>query len=360
MTALPASAIFDGHNDTLLRLYLGRKKERGGQQRSFFTRSEVGHLDLPRARAGGMVGGFFAVFIPPPPALRKAPDKIITESGYEIPPFPAIDPAYAQREARGFIDELVRIEAASDGEVQIVRTVSELEACLQAGVFAAILHFEGAEPIDPQLEALPTFYEAGLRSLGIVWSRPNAFAHGVPFRYPHTPDIGPGLTGAGKALVEACNRLGILIDLAHLNERGFWDVADRSDAPLVATHTAAHALCPFSRNLTDAQLDAIGASGGVVGVTFGVSDLRPDGRDEEDTPLSDIVRHVAYISERIGVDHVALGSDFDGTKIPRPLGDAAGLPGLVEALREAGFDDDVLRRVTHENWLRVLKATWKP
>ena len=359
MTPPPASRIIDGHNDTLLRLILGRKGERGGEDRSFFTRSPLGHIDLPRAQAGGLGGGFFAVYIPPPLEKRTGGGRIATATGYEIPPIAPIETPYAYGVAHEFIDALNAIEAASDGQVRVVRTVEALAACLRDDVLGAILHFEGAEPIDADLEALPEFYDAGLRSLGLTWSRPNAFGHGVPFRYPHSPDTGPGLTDAGHALVEACNAFGIMIDLAHLNERGFWDVAKRSEAPLVVTHAGAHTLCPSSRNLTDQQLDAIQASGGVVGVTFAVYDLRADGREEPDTPLTEIVRHVRYIADRLGIDHVALGSDFDGTLVPQPLGDAAGLPKLVQALQKAGFDEDALRQVTHANWLRVLNATWK-
>jgi membrane dipeptidase len=149
--------------------------------------------------------------------------------------------------------------------------------CLADGTFAMIFHIEGAEAIDPDLNALETLYQAGLRSIGIVWSRRNLFASGVPFVFPSSPDTGPGLTDAGKRLVKACNELGILIDLSHLNEKGFWDVAKLSDAPLVATHSGAHALSAASRNLTDKQLDAIRASGGMVGVNFHVGFLRADG-----------------------------------------------------------------------------------
>ncbi len=166
------------------------------------------------------------------------------------------------------------------------------------------------------------------------------------------------MTPAGDALVRACNRLGILVDLSHLNEAGFWDVARLSDAPLVATHSNAHALCPSTRNLTDAQLDAIAATGGVVGVNFAVGFLRSDGRSDPATPLADIVRHVDYLVERMGIDHVAFGSDFEGAVVPEELGGATGLPRLVEALRGLGYDDDAVDRVTHANWLRVLGATW--
>ena len=100
-------------------------------------------------------------------------------------------------------------------------------------------------------------YRPGLRSLGPVWSRPNIFGHGVPFAWPRSPDTGPGLTPAGRDLIKACNKLRVMIDLSHLNEQGFWDVARLSSAPLVATHTCVHAICPSTRNLTDRQLDAI-------------------------------------------------------------------------------------------------------
>src|SRR5438477_3747663 len=185
---------------------------------------------------------------------------------------------------------LFRLEAASAGQMKVVRTIDELISCLQLGILAIILHFEGAESIDADLDALEVFYQAGLRSLGIVWSRPNAFGHGVPFKFPHSPDTGPGLTAPGRELVRACNRLGILLDLSHINEQGFWDVARLSAAPLIATHSAAHTLCPSTRNLTNRQLDAIKASQGIVGLTFQVPNLREDADDDPVTPLDVIVR----------------------------------------------------------------------
>jgi SAM-dependent methyltransferase len=221
------------------------------------------------------------------------------------------------------------------------------------------MHLEGADPLAPDLSDVEAWYERGVRSLGLVWSRPNAFAEGVPFAFPASPDTGPGLTGAGKRLVHACNRLGILVDLSHLNEAGFWDVASLALAPLVATHSNAHALSASTRNLTDEQLDAIGASGGVVGVNFAVSFLREDGALDPSTPVDEIVRHVDYIADRIGVDHVAFGSDFEGATMPDALGGAAGFPALVELLRRRYGDEDIAK-ITHRNWLRVLEETWHP
>ncbi|MDH3424975.1 MAG: membrane dipeptidase, partial [Gemmatimonadota bacterium] len=129
--------------------------------------------------------------------------------------------------------------------------------------------------------------------------------------------------------------------------------------PIVASHSNAHALCASPRNLTDAQLDVIALSGGVVGLNYAVGFLREDGRSDPDTPLSEIARHARYIADRIGVEHVALGSDFDGAVIPRELGDAGGLPKLLDALRAAGFDEESVSLIAYRNWMRVLAATWR-
>src|SRR6266699_5233912 len=347
MTTTNALPIFVGHNDTLLQLYL---PERGGG-RSFFTRSDEGHIDLPRAREGGLGGGFFAVFVPSNSAMPRSTesDLTITETGYEVRMAPALDLSYAQRMTIAVTAGLFRLEAESDGQVKVVRSTGELVTCLREGVLAAILHFEGAEAIDPELDALEIFYQAGLRSLGIVWSRPNTFAHGVPFGFPLSPDTGPGLTAAGRELVRASNRLGIVLDLSHLNEQGFWDVANLSDAPLVATHSNSHTLCPTTRNLTDKQLDAIKESVGIVGLNFAVTDLREDGLNNSDTPINIMVRQIDYLVEHLSINCVGLGTDFDGATIPKEIGDVTGLPKLINALHESGYDDVALHKLAYEN-----------
>jgi len=349
--------VFDGHNDTLLNL------PKTG--RSFFERSEQGHVDLPRAREGGLAGGFFAVFVPDPPppgeaAVDPAGDPERAVARYRDPATipPPMPLEYAQREALRTMARLFRLEAEAAGAARVVRSAAEIRRCLAEDVLAMVLHLEGAEAIDPELDALEVFAAAGLRSLGIVWSRPNRFATGVPFAFPSSPDVGPGLTELGNDLVRACNRLRIVIDLSHLNEAGFWDVAKLSRAPLVATHSNAHALVPSARNLTDEQLAAVRDSGGVVGVNFHVGFLRPDGAGDPDTPLDRLAEQVEYLLERLGPTGVALGSDFDGATMPRELGDAAALPRVIDALRARGFDEATLRAVACENWLGVLERTW--
>jgi membrane dipeptidase len=336
--------IFDGHNDVVLRLY-----RHGGVDAAaaFLHGEDKGHLDLRKARRGGFAGGLFAIFVPSP-ARKKAGSP------------PAVDVTDAQRVVFAMTSLLYRIERESQGRVRVCRNVGDIESCLSDEVLAAVLHIEGAEAIDADFALLDVLYAAGLRSLGPVWSRPNAFGHGVPFRCPSSPDTGPGLTELGKALIGACNRLRILIDLSHLNERGFWDVAAISDAPLVATHSNAHALSPHSRNLTDRQLAAIGESGGLVGVNFAVSFLRPDGRQDKNTPTELIIQHIEHMLEHAGEDSVGFGSDFDGAEIPAELGDAGGLQILVQAMRKRGFGKPLIEKLCFRNWLRVLARTWGP
>jgi membrane dipeptidase len=347
LTPIP---VLDGHNDVLLRL----RKEGVA---AFLDGSGGGHVDLPRARAGGLVGGFFAVFVRDPVSSRMfAAEPPKGEYALELPP--AVEQETAALEAGEMVALLLALEAASEGAVRVARSYADVEAAVRGETLAAILHLEGADPIDEELRALEPLVERGLRSIGLVWSRPNAFAEGVPFRFPAPPDTGPGLTAAGERLVRRCNELGLLVDLSHLNERGFWDVARISTAPLVATHSNAHALCPSTRNLTDAQLDAVAATGGLVGINFGASFVRADGLTEADTPIGDVVRHADYIADRIGVEHVALGSDFDGALVPSCLAGADLLPVLLDALREGGWSDEDVAKIAHGNWQRVLRDTW--
>jgi len=217
----------------------------------------------------------------------------------------------------------------------------------------------GRSELVADLAALEVFHAAGLRSLGPVWSRHNVFGHGVPFAFPKNPDTAPGLTDAGFELVRECNRLGIMIDLSHITEKGFWDVAKTSDQPLVATHSNAHALTPVARNLTDKQLDAIKECNGLVGLNYATAMLRADGRSDGETPLSDMIRHVDHLVGRVGIDCVALGSDFDGATIPDEIGDAAGNQRLIAALRDSGYGDSDLKKLASENWLRILASAWR-
>jgi len=345
--------IFDGHNDVLTRLMMAGGR---GAAEQFLT-GLPGALDLPRARTGGFAGGFFAIWVPSPAGggmggmTGEKP-----ETGYAMPLPAPLDQAGALPAVMEEAGILLRLEEL--GALRICRSVADIRAAMAEGVLAAILHVEGAEAIDADLNTLDLLHAAGLRSLGPVWSRSTIFGHGVPFAFPSTGDIGAGLTEAGRRLVARCDALGIMLDLSHLNERGFWDVAELSGKPLVATHSNAHAVCPHSRNLTDAQLDAIAASDGMVGLNFATAFLREDGKMRADTGIDIMLRHLDHLLGRLGEDRVGMGSDYDGAVVPRELTSVAGLPALVEAMRAHGYGETLIDKLCHGNWLRVLERVW--
>ena len=337
-------AIFDGHNDVLIAPdhdhFVGG---RGG-----------GHLDLPRMQTAGMRGGIFAIFTPPPADVNRDPHALPV-------PGPELGPRVSHEHAAAFSTAAAgRLHAwERAGALRIAREISDLDASLAgAAPPAAVLSLEGAEAIDPALESLEHWYACGLRAVGPVWSRPNAFGTGAPIYGPRDPDDGPGLTDGGKSLVGECSRLGIMVDLSHMNRTCFWDTARLEPGPLVASHSGAYSLSPSARNLTDDQIDEIGATNGLIGIVFGSLFVRPDCQPDPDTKLEQIAAHARYVADRIGVTHVALGSDFDGTIVPDSLGDVAGLPRLLAALADTGFTANEIEMIASTNWRRVLAAWW--
>src|ERR1700749_1466561 len=190
--------VFDGHNDSLTR----------EDHADLVGGREGGHLDLPRMREGGMRGGIFAVFTPSPDDTSGA--RRFGGNGYREPLAKPLEQGPAAPHAPASAGRLLRLER--EGYIRVARAVADLDAAHDDDASsppAAVLHLEGAEAIDPGLEALEHWYAAGLRSLGPVWSRANAFAQGVPFAFPSSPDVGPGLTDAAKALVGHCAQLGV-------------------------------------------------------------------------------------------------------------------------------------------------------
>ncbi len=350
MTQPDSPAFFDGHNDTILKILIGK-----ASVADIVHGYDAGHIDVPRAQAGGFGGGFFAIFVPSPMDATARLDAL-SGAQYDMPLPEMLDHAAAvEFVGRGF-ETVAELESA--GAITICRSAADIAAALPGKKMAAVIHIEGAEAISEDLSELEGFYQNGLRSLGPVWSRPTIFGHGVPFRYPSTGDIGPGLTDAGKRLIAECNRLGIMIDLSHLNEKGMDEVAAISTAPLVATHSNAYEICPHARNLTDRQLRQIADSDGMVGINLASGFLRPDGQMDADFGLDVLLRHHDHLVKVLGEDRVGLGSDFDGALVPKDIADCAGLPNLRAAMADHGIGADLMTKLTHGNWLRVLRKTW--
>lgn len=335
---------FDGHNDLLLNLWLHHRDDPAD---AFFSGIEKGHLDFPRMQQGGFAGGLFALFVPPQRYIN------------EVAPQRANEPWQPLEILRQQLDILKTLVAQSAGRARLCLTAADIAACRQEGVLAMVAHIEGADGFDADGEDLHAFYQAGVRSIGPFWNLPNRFGEGVNGAFPHSPDTGPGLTAAGEQLIASANRHRMMIDVSHMNEKAFWDTVRLSNAPLVASHSNAHALCAQPRNLTDDQLRAIRDSGGVVGINFGNAFLRPDGKRDTDTPLIEIVKHLDHLVEIMGPENVAFGSDFDGISVPDELKDVSGLPRLYALLNSLDYDHTVIEQFAWGNWQRVLQQIWQ-
>jgi membrane dipeptidase len=340
--------IFDGHNDVLLRLW-NKNSPRSSQD--FVEGDGEGHMDLPRMHDGGMVGGLFAVYTPS--------DDGRNHDGLNPLAYGEVTRDVAWKTTLEMVEILHAIASTTpNDDFKICLNIDDIRRCLARGAIAAVLHIEGAEAIGGKLEGLDALYEKGLRSIGPVWSRGNVFGHGVPFQFPTTPDTGDGLTPAGKDLVRECNALKILLDVSHLNLKGFWDLAKNTNAPLVASHSNVHALSRSSRNLLDDQIRAIGQSGGIIGLNYALDFLQDDGQLHPELPASEMLRHLEYNMNIAGEDCVGLGSDFDGAVAPDFIGDVTGVPHLVNAMVAAGYSEELISKICSQNWLRVLEKTW--
>ena len=312
------SIIFDGHCDTLLEILSGKRK--------FDERSKKGHIDLPRLREGGVTAQVFAIYL---------------EDQYL--------PAGAVKQTLRLLDVLYRELDAHPGEFTLATSAADIVAAKRVGKVAAVIGLEGAEALEGDLGALRMFYRLGVRLLTVAWSRRNQAADGVG-----EARTGGGLTSFGLQMVEECNKLGILLDISHLAPAGVRDVLEASSQPIIASHSNAYALCAHPRNLNDEQLLAVAKKGGVVCVVFVPSFITTD---RKEASLEKLLDHVDYIVRVAGIDHVGLGSDFDGFSPPPPVGleDVTHLPGITAGLVQRGYPETDVRKVLGENFMRVFR-----
>ena len=355
--------IFDGHNDLLLRLWMendihadlffvggNSKNEKTLQVCKNFGIKKGGHIDISRANIGGFIGGFFSIFVP---------NNNYNGNSLKLYNF-KLDQKYAFQSTLEMLEIILNMEKKHPNKFKIIRSKNDIQKfSITDNKIFAVIHIEGAEAIGEDLSQLNLLYELGLRSIGPVWSRSNIFGNGVPFDFPNKPDIGEGLSRIGKNLIKKCNDLGIIIDLSHLNEAGFWDVEKLSSKPLVATHSNVHKLCESPRNLTDNQLNAIAESKGMVGLNFATGFLRSDGKKDSDTNGDVLIRHLDYLLEKLGENGVGIGSDFDGALIPNFIGDCSGLQKLIKLMEGNGYNKDLIEKICYKNWIRILSQTFK-
>jgi membrane dipeptidase len=358
------SLIVDSHADTTQRL-LDPGFDLG-------VRSPDGSIDIPRMKEGGLGAIFFSIWVPGkitgPEAVKRAFEQI------EV----------VQEQVRRHSMDLELARAASD----VFRTHSR-------GKIAVLLGLEGGHMIDSNLSILRNFAAIGVRYLTLTHMRNTDWADSSTDRPVHN-----GLTTFGKEAIREMNRLGMMVDVSHVSDETFHDALEVSGAPLIASHSSCRALCETPRNLTDAMMKAIAAGGGVIQINFHVGFLSQEFRDAEaahpeweeaiaaeiqkrcgendarrlikgdeivreymargDLPTVDwtkIVEHIDYAVKVAGIEHVGLGSDFDGANMPFGMEDATHLPQITEALLEKGYPEGDIRKILGENLLRVMEET---
>ena len=324
--------VIDAHNDSMIALIRrGNLRLDGSQPSDWKARAgavaylrqyetplgnESVQLDLPKMKAGGLDAGFFAV-----DCTRPWGNHLL----YGL-------------DALGYL--IGEIEAFSD-EITVARSADDILEAKRAGKRAAVLAIENSDALEKSLYVLPLLHQIGVRSITLTHSTRSFAADGCEV------EGGGGLTDFGVRLVEQMNELGVLVDISHINERGFWDAIERSQHPIVGTHNCCRALCDHPRNLRDDQLKALAEGGGVVGITFVpffVSDSKPS--------FEGLLDHIEHAIEVAGIDHVGLGSDFDGGG--DLIKDATVLPQITAGLAARGYDDEALEKFLGLNWLRVF------
>jgi membrane dipeptidase len=314
--------VIDGHVDTFLKMV--------EQNRKFSEQSEIGHCDLFRMREGNVQAALFAI-----------------ESGYTM-----------ESLIRN-IDIWFKVVSNPDSGVVQIKSIDDFNNLTDSGKIGAILHFEGATGIDDDLMLLRLGYHLGLRSMGLTWSNVNKFGTGVRVTTRHQRKT--GLTDMGRDLVKKAQNLGITIDVSHLNDQSFWDLYAITEKPIIATHSNARSICNHPRNLTDDQIKAIHEKHGTIGINFCMKFLDPEHPGEEYTNLglNIIKKHIDHIVKLADINTIAIGSDFDGTLVPNCVRDCTKFPDLWEYLLEHGYSNQDLKKLTHENLLRIFKNTWK-
>jgi len=309
--------VFDGHCDTILEIM--------NHKRNLEKKSTDGHLDIPRMKEGGIDVQFFAVFI---------------EDIYK--------PERSLKRTLQLIDCFYREIEKNQDDISLVTNYNQIEEANRAGKIAAILSIEGGEALEGDLGVLRVLYRLGVRLLTLTWNQRNQIADGIG-----ESRTGSGLTEFGLKVIDEMNDLGMLIDVSHLSETGFWDVIKRSKTPIVASHSNCYALCPHPRNLKDEQIKVLADKGGVIGITFVPNFLSQEKRK---TTVKDVVKHIDYLVEKVGVDCIGLGSDFDGTgDLPLGLEGVDKIPNLTEELLDRGYKEREIEKILGGNFLRVFK-----
>jgi membrane dipeptidase len=307
--------VVDGHADSILEVMEGK--------RTLHARSDMGHYDWPRAREA-KVACTVQVAWPDPSFYPVAPKRV-----------------------GAMIDaQLTEIEKGG-AETRLALKSADIRDAHDKGQLAVLLNIEGAEGIQGSLALLRNYYRLGVRMMGLVWGHRNEVADGN-MEYGQG---GGGLTKFGREVVAEMNRLGMLIDLAHITPKGFFDALELSEQPVLFTHGNCHALWAHPRNLTDEQIKALAKCGGVFGISFVNAFM-----NKETATLKTVADHIDHVCQVVGsADTVAYGSDFDGCTPPPGLENVTKLPALTAELLSRGYSEADMAKILGGNYLRVFE-----
>lgn len=360
------SIVVDTHNDFIWQVYDKGADFRG----SSFTQS-----DLPRFKSGGVDVQFFAVWIP----MKEV------KNSFSF--------------VKGQIGRLNKIAENNSNNIEFAKSYEEIMAVLAKNKMCGLIGVEGGTAVGSDVDNVNKLYDMGVRYIGLTWNNSNVIASSAKDETEKGKK--GGLTDFGKKIIQRMNELGMLIDVAHLGENSFWDVAELSTQPIFSSHSNAYAINPHFRNLTDDQIKAIAKSGGVIQVNFYDEFLDKNARQnrtknayqlykkeldalndkygddlekyntERDnflkeknitggTTIDKVIEHIDYIKNLVGADYVGLGSDFDGgISPPAELYDASCYPMITEKLVEKGYTDEEIKKILGLNILRVFKQVCK-
>ncbi|MGA9363249.1 MAG: dipeptidase [Bacteroidota bacterium] len=358
--------VVDTHNDVVQRIL-------SGEDISF--RTPHGHSDLPRFKEGGLDVEVFSIWVPPEKTSR---------------------PYYDQADEQ--IDSIMSFVSRNPVQVGLARSADDVEKLVAEGKFVAILGMEGGHPISSDLRKLEHFYRRGVRYLTLTWNNSTEWASSARDETDASARImQKGLTAFGRHVVRRMNELGMIVDVSHAGQETFWNVMKVTRKPVIASHSSAWALCHHWRNLKDDQLKAIAANGGVVFINFApwfidssfaeresvmrkrnkaridsyraaskadgfltdvaIADSLKDEYLQIRPPLKSLIDHFDYVAKLIGVDHVGIGSDFDGISVtPLDMDDVTYLPNITRELLKRGYSASDVKKILGENFLRVLQA----
>lgn len=314
--------LIDGHTDIPRDLYL---KEKSGRV-NVFMEDHYGEL-----KKSGINIIFVNIF------TKGFPESSINEAMLQI-------------------QKIIKI-SEENKDIVIIKNKVDLEYVLETKKIGFIISLEGFEPLSGYVELLDIYYKLGIRAGMLVWNGINSFASG-------TDQETGGLTDLGRLAIKKMNELGILIDVSHLNEEGFWDVINLNKKPTIASHSNVRELFNHKRNLTDKQILAIAKSGGVIGVVSYFSKVDEENptsirhEDDETETIHDYIKHIEYLINIVGYDHVAFGFDFNmylGDFGVEGLESAKNIPDVVKLLLKRGHKIEDVQKLAGGNWIRILK-----